>query len=123
MRKVSTAAKPPFKKPVISTGVEAGQWAERNGETSNFSARGRRRWKNAPWLRAAFARKAKREVCPPCLPLGLSRRLGSPLRSARLSACAPVEMTAWIYYWRATWDLRPGVATAGVAGARPGREM
>ena len=37
----------------------------------------------------------KFEICPPCLPLGLSRGLGSPLCSARWPAFAPVEMTAF----------------------------
>ena len=42
-RKDDSAAQPPEKSTVISTGAKAEKWAERSGETSYFSSRGRRR--------------------------------------------------------------------------------
>ena len=65
---------------------------------------GARRFSRSPQERRATKRKGSappspggemREVCPPYLPLGLSRRLGSPLRSARWPAFASVEMTGF----------------------------
>ena len=65
-----------LQKPVISTEAEAGQRAERSGETSNLSSRGRRRWgsENTLALRAAFARRGKvRGFSTPLRPLARLR--------------------------------------------------